>query len=65
MHEYNHTASSERKIPVMTPQTAVPAHKVSVIARDFDKIPENIREELLTNLDNTIDVYKKAIGYNN
>lgn len=57
-----------REVTVTVPdsaETAAPAHKVSI--RPFEhntKIPEQAQEELLTNLDNTIDTYLAAIGCN-
>lgn len=39
-------------------------HKVKVLHRKFDTLPENVKEDLLTTLDNTIDKYLDAIKVN-
>ncbi len=37
---------------------------IKIVARHLEDIPKDKREELIKTINSTIDLYKKAIGYN-
>ena len=55
----NGDTTKAREVSVTVPEPAAP-HKVKVISRGFDAMPEDAKEQLLTTLDNTVEIYKKA-----
>lgn len=57
----NGDTAKAREVTVTVPEPAA-SHKVKVISRDFDAMPEDAKEELLNTLDNTVEIYKKAKG---
>ncbi len=40
----------------------IASSRVKIISREFEKLPEDKKKELVNTLDSTIDVYLNAIG---
>lgn len=46
------------------PEKSTSKHKIEILARNLDELPDEDRDKLIKNFEDTIDIYLKARGIN-